>query len=118
MSRLPKENTNPSDPEQALDGLLLAYRDALPDPEPSVSFMPGMWARIEAREVSPKWFGRIARALTLTAVAASLVLAMLVSSDSAPSVFFKGNFIDALSDDHVAALEPLHLDRMSQMDRQ
>jgi len=104
--------------EQILNDLFLAYRESLPDFEPGSTFMPGVWAGIEARENSTNWFGRVARTLAMTAVAASLVLGLLVAASNKPAVFFNGTFIDALSDDHVAELEPLHLDRMSQLERQ
>lgn len=107
-----------TDRDQILDDLFLAYRETLPDFEPGAAFMPGIWARIEAREISPDWFARMARMLAMAAVAASIVLGLLVASSNRPAVFYTGTFIDALSDDHVAGLEPLHLDRMSQLERQ
>ena len=41
-----------SEVEARLDDLFHAYREACPDPEPSVNFMPAMWAKIEARQAS------------------------------------------------------------------
>jgi len=35
--------------EQQLDRVFAAYREACPDPDPTKSFMPGIWSRIEAR---------------------------------------------------------------------
>jgi len=118
MANQPLENGNNARDEQILDELFLAYRESLPDFEPGAAFMPAIWAQIETRERSTTdWFGRMARALAMTAVAASLVLGLLASRNQ-PVVFFNGTFIDALADDHVADLEPLHLDRMSQLERQ
>ena len=116
MLNQPMENGR-TEKDQILDDLFLAYRETLPDFEPGAAFMPGIWARIEARENSGDWFARMARLLAMSAVAASVVLGLLVASSNKPAVFFTGTFIDALSDDHVADLEPLHLDRMSQLER-
>jgi hypothetical protein len=115
MSNTPMEQGNSS--ENRLDELFRAYRQACPDPEASVNFTPAMWARIEAREGSTNWFRRVAKALVTAAVAASAILGLLVSSlvSSAnhPSVFFNATFVDALQADQVAALEPLHIERLS-----
>ena len=63
--------------EARLDELFLAYREAYPDPEPSVNFTPKLWARIEAREVSTNLFGRMAKALVTAALAASVILGLI-----------------------------------------
>ncbi|MGA2715792.1 MAG: hypothetical protein ABSG41_22045 [Bryobacteraceae bacterium] len=99
--------------EHRLDELFRAYRQACPDPEASVSFMPAMWVKIEAREVSTNWFRRVAKVLVAAAVAASAILGLMVSSANHPSAFFNATFVDALQADQVAALEPLHIDRIS-----
>jgi hypothetical protein len=117
MSKQPMDEATTAK-NQILDDLFLAYRETLPDFEPGAAFMPAVWAGIEAREKSTNWFGRAARLLAMSAVAASLVLGLLVAGANKPAVFFNGTFIDALYDDHVAELEPLHLDRMSQLERQ
>ncbi|MGA2715410.1 MAG: hypothetical protein ABSG41_20100 [Bryobacteraceae bacterium] len=115
MSNTPMEQGNSS--EHRLDELFRAYRQACPDPEASVNFMPAIWAKIEAREGSTTWFRRVAKALVTVAVAASVILGLmvspLVSSANHPSAFFNATFVDALQADQVAALEPLHIDRIS-----
>ncbi len=55
------EQVNSGGPEARLDDLFRAYRAACADPDASADFMPDMWARIEAREVSTNWFGRVAK---------------------------------------------------------
>ena len=104
--------------EKRLDELFRAYRKACPDPEASVNFMPAMWARIEAREGSTKWFGRVAKTLVGAAVAASVILGLMVSSANHTSAFFNATFVDALQADQVAALEPLHIERLSELGQQ
>ena len=69
-----------------------AYRDACPDPEASVNFMPDMWAKIEAREASSTIFSRMAKTLVTAALGASVVMGLCcrrplpaISPRSAPS---------------------------------
>jgi hypothetical protein len=110
------EQGNSKDRESRLDELFLAYKDACPTPDASTNFMPEIWARIEAREVSTNWFGRCAKALVTAALAASVILGMMVSSTNQSSAFFNATFVDALRADHASTLEPLHLDRISYME--
>jgi len=89
-----------------------------PDPEASVTFVPGMWAKIEARQVSMNWFGRAARVLVAAALVVSAVLATLASPLTPGNTFFDATFVEALRADQTAALEPLHLDRIYQLEEQ
>ena len=77
--------------------------------------MPNMWAKIEARENSTNWFGRVAKTLVTAALAATVILGMMVYSSNQSNVFFDSTFVDALSADHASSLEPLHLERISLM---
>jgi hypothetical protein len=113
------EQGNSSSRESRLDEMFRAYRDACPIPEASANFMPALWARIEAREVSTNWFGSVAKALVTAALAASVILGMMNSSLSSMNqskAFFNATFVDALRADHVSTLEPLHIDRISYME--
>ena len=101
-----------------LDRLLQAYREACPDPDPGVSFMPQLWAKIEARENSRNAFGRMAKTLVTFALAASVILGFLVSSASQSSSSFNGTYLDALMADHASGLEALNLDRISELEQQ
>jgi hypothetical protein len=102
--------------ESRLDELFLSYREACAVPEAGPAFMPQMWAKIEAREASGNWFGSMAKALVTAAVAASLILGLLVSSMSQSTAFYNGTFVEALVKAHTASLEPLHLDRLSELE--
>jgi hypothetical protein len=102
--------------ETQLAELFRAYAEACPDPEPSVNFMPRLWAGIESRETSRNVFGRMARALVTAALAASAILALLVSMNNDRG--FSGTFVQALTADHISQLEPFHLDRISEMEQQ
>jgi hypothetical protein len=107
---------NSDEKEARLDELFLAYRAACPELEPGANFMPEIWARIEAREVSTNWFGRVAKALVTAAVAASVILGIIISSMNQSNAFFNATFVEALRADHASTLEPLHLDRISQLE--
>lgn len=102
--------------ESRLNELFRAYSEACPDVEPGANFMPRVWAGIEAREASSNVFGKMAKALVTAALAASAILALLVSMNSDRG--FSGTFIQALTADHVSQLEPFHLDRISEMEQQ
>jgi hypothetical protein len=105
--------------EGRLDELFRAYRAAWEydgAAEASANFMPNIWARIEAREVSTNWFGRVAKTLVTAALAASVILGLMMSSMNQSSAFFNATFVDALRADHASTLEPLHLDRISQLE--
>jgi hypothetical protein len=104
--------------ESRLDELFLAYRDACPETNGSVNFMPELWARIEAREASTNVFGRMAKALVTAALAATVILGLMLSTISRNQSQFNGTYLEALSADHASSLEPLNLDRVSELEQQ
>jgi hypothetical protein len=81
-----------------------------------------MWARIEAREVSTNWFGRVAKALVAVALAASVILGMMSSRNQSGvffnAAFFNSTFVQALRADRASKLDPYRLDRISESDLQ
>ena len=83
-----------------LNQLLVAYRNAVPDPEASPQFMPKLWQRIDARRnESLSIFRRLAEVCVL----ATLTLALLMSvfhPQSDPGV--TGNYVDALKDEQTS----------------
>jgi hypothetical protein len=105
-----------------LDKLFLAYRDSFPDPVPNVNFTPELWARIEAREVSSNLFGRMAKALVTAALAATMILALMLSTLNQKTLnqteSWNGTYIEALRADHASTMEPLNLDRVSELEQQ
>ena len=102
-----------------LDTLFHAYRNACPDPEPSVNFMPEMWAKIEAREASSNVFNRFAKALVTAALGASVLMGLLSASYNQPAVpsSSDGTYIQALAADHLSELEPLQVERISELEQ-
>jgi hypothetical protein len=107
-----------SSAEAQLDELFVSYREACPEPEGGVNFMPELWARIEAREASRNVFGRMAKALVTAALAATAILGLMVSTMSRNDNQFNGTYLEALSVDHASTLEPLNLDRVSELEQQ
>lgn len=63
---------------QELQQAFRNYRDALPDPEPSVNFTPMLWEKIEARRSSLTIMRRLTHGLVSLATAAALVLGVFV----------------------------------------
>ena len=110
------EQRDPSKSEARLDDLFRTYRAVCPDPEPSVNFIPDMWARIETRKISSNWFGRVAKVLVTSALALSAILGTMISSRNQSSAFFDATFVEALRADQMSSLEPLNLDRISQLE--
>jgi hypothetical protein len=100
-----------------LDDLFRAYREACPDPEPSVNFMPEMWAKIEAREASTTVFNRMAKALVTAALGASVVMGLLSASYNQPAPLYEGSYVQALAADRVSDLEPLQVERISELEQ-
>ena len=108
-----------NDAESRLDQLFRTYRDACPEPEASVNFMPEIWAKIEARQVSTNLFDRMAKALVTVALAATVVLGLVASVKQANSAAkFNGTYMEALTADHISSLEPLSLERISELEQQ
>ena len=103
--------------EAQLDNLFHAYRQACPDPEPSVNFMPEMWAKIEAREASSTVFNRLAKMLVTAALGASVVMGLLSASYNQPAPTYEGSYVQALAADRVSELEPLQVERISELEQ-
>lgn len=105
--------------EQELESLFRAYREACPEPEPSVNFMPAVWAKIEARQTHTTLFSRMARALVGAALAATAVLGMLLSTQAQnSSTPFDGSYMEAITADHVSTLDAMSLERISDLEQQ
>ncbi|MDP9052929.1 MAG: hypothetical protein M3N93_01290 [Acidobacteriota bacterium] len=101
--------------EARLNEMFRAYRAACPDLDAGPNFMPNIWARIEARENSTTWFGSVAKALVTGALAASVILGM-ISSTRQSNAYLNATFVEALRADHASTLEPLQLDRISELE--
>ncbi|MGE5488798.1 MAG: hypothetical protein ACM3ZB_13360 [bacterium] len=82
---------------QRLTELFTAYREALPDPDASVNFMPRLWEKIEARENQTVGFRRMARALITAAAAASMLMGAWVVSHPVTSPFYTNSYMELLA---------------------
>jgi len=86
--------------ERRLDGLLVRYRDACPDPEPGPNFMPAVWQSIDSRRSFALSFGRWARGLVTAAAALAMLMAVFVALPSRQvSPVYLATYIDVLDDD-------------------
>jgi hypothetical protein len=85
--------------DDKLNSLLSEYRDAFPDPEPGVNFMPELWSRIEMRRgaaVSTLLRRWTEAWLVATVVLALVIGAFLIPSFQEPSVY-EATYVDVLS---------------------
>jgi hypothetical protein len=83
-----------------LEKLFSAYRQALPDPEASADFTPGIWRKIEARRSPVRFLRRMAEAfVTVAALVTLLIGTFLIPSLQRASVY-SASYIDVLTADH------------------
>lgn len=93
--------TNRGDQDAELDALLHAYRDAIPDPEPSANFMPELWRRIDERQRSVFFLSRWARAFVTAAALLTLGMAAYLYIPRAhTSPFSVESYVEALAASH------------------
>src|ERR1700716_3596955 len=83
--------------DEQLDALFRAYNQACGSPEASPNFMPGLWARIEARQRFTFSFRRMATAMATAAVALSLALGVYMSIHGS-NLDYTQTYIEALAD--------------------
>ena len=90
------------DDDSQLNSLFASYRVACPDREPSVNFMPNLWAKIEARHSFWSVFQQLAKGMT--AASAALCLLLLVLNLVSPPQAHLGtpSYTEALMADHTA----------------
>ncbi len=97
-----KNNNFIENPEldRRLDGLLVRFRDACPDPEPGPNFMPALWQAIDSRRSFALSFGRWAKGLVTAAAALAMLMAVFVAMPSRQvSPVYLATYIDVLDDD-------------------
>jgi hypothetical protein len=102
--------------EERLNALLLAFRDC-PAPEPSVNFMPELWARIESRQRFSFSLRRMTGAFVTTALALSLALGVYLAIPHS-NPFYAQTYVDTLTNAGLAdssdILAPVLLDQADQ----
>jgi hypothetical protein len=99
--------------DNELDRLFTSYRDACPDVELSANFMPGIWARIEARRGFLPSFQHLARFVMAACAVACLLLALLNFGTGRATVPAEPNYAEALASDQNAEATYADLVRVS-----
>jgi hypothetical protein len=85
--------------DDKLDSLWAEYRQACPDPEPSASFMPQMWQRIEARQyaMSSSWLRLWAEIWVVATVTLAILMgAILIPRFQEPPAY-QASYVDVLA---------------------
>src|ERR1700689_199710 len=83
-----------------LDALFAEYRNAIPDVDGSVNFMPNLWQKIEARRnESVSVFRRLAQACVLATAALTLAMAILIPHLKSEPVY-TATYVDVLDAAH------------------
>ncbi len=85
-----------------LGKLFSAYREAMPDPEPSADFTPGIWRGIDARRSSARVFRRFAQAFVAFAAVLTIVMGVLILPYLQRAPVYSATYIDILAEEHVS----------------
>lgn len=91
-----------------LERLFAAYREACPDPEPGVDFMPRLWQKIEARKAFSCRLKRLAKGLITAAAAAALAMALLLAPQHRATPSYLELLAAGQSHDNIADTEIVH----------
>ncbi|MCS7315457.1 MAG: hypothetical protein RMI94_07555 [Bryobacterales bacterium] len=83
--------------EAELARLFAAYREACPDPEPSLDFMPRLWERIEAQRSWTREWKRLTEVLVTAAVALSVLLAVVMTHREPAVSFYTNTYVEVLA---------------------
>jgi hypothetical protein len=86
------------DMDSKLDSLFQAYKEACPEVEGSVNFMPNLWQKIEARQTLPLTMARFGRLFVSAAAALCLVMSLLLVSPVSQSGSAI-SYVEALDDE-------------------
>jgi hypothetical protein len=88
--------------DSGLNDLFERYRSACPEVEPSPSFMPSVWRRIESRRSFRFVFQQLARPLMAGSAALVLLFVILNFVSSERTRLTAPSYVDALLADHSA----------------
>ncbi len=86
--------------ETRLDTTFAAYRAAVPDPDASAAFMPGLWQRIEARQNSSRIFRRLTGFYLVTAAVLTILMAVVLIPRYQNSQVYSASYVDVLAAEH------------------
>jgi len=89
--------------EHKLDELFMAYRESLPDREPTVNFTPELWRRIDQGRKATFSLTRFARGIVTGALALCFMMTALTWSPSSRSTsaspIYTATYLDVLDED-------------------
>lgn len=80
-----------------LGKLFSAYRDAIPDPEPSANFTPGIWRGIDARRSSVRVFRRFAQAFVAFAAVLTILMGVVIIPYLQREPVYSATYVDVLA---------------------
>ena len=102
MNRRKSQNDEQLLPAE-IGALFARYREAVPDSDPGAAFMPGLWAKIDARRGVVHSFRRLVRGFVTASAALCILLSagMYSVSQLAPPTVSSSSYIEVL-DDHEA----------------
>jgi len=91
-----------------LEQLFGQYKRLVPDPNPSVNFMPELWQKIEARRSLVVRIRRLTKVFVAAAAAICMVFALFLAVPGSDTSILNGNYVDLLAESHPAEnLTPL-----------
>lgn len=85
-----------------LDSLFSAYRESMPDPEPSAGFTPGVWRKIEARRSPIRLLRRMTEAFVTVAALATILIGLFLMPKLQNAVVYSATYVDVLDDEQSA----------------
>ncbi len=80
-----------------LEHLFNEYRAALPDPDASANFTPGVWKRIESRRFPVRLMKRAAEAFVALAAVVTLLIGMFIIPRMQTAPVYSASYVDVLS---------------------
>jgi hypothetical protein len=95
-----------------LSRLFGEYRLAMPDPDSSADFTPGIWRRIESRRSPVRLLRRFAEALVTVAAVVAILVGVILVPRAQSSPVYSATYVDVLAAEHstdtMAFAEVLH----------
>jgi hypothetical protein len=91
--------------ERKLDEIFVAYRESLPDREPTVNFTPELWRRIDEKRKVNFSLGRFARGIVTGALALCFVMTAVNWTSSPINTAYTATYADVLDEEHEQELE-------------
>ena len=89
------------DNQDKLQAFWNQYREACPDPEPTATFMPGLWQKIDARRSAN---ASMLRRIAQICVGATLALTVLIGAFVIPELerqpVYGATYVDVIAADH------------------